>query len=56
LTTPHTCPKCEGRKVLGIAGDDCPTCEGTGVVWEPEIAAEATDSERDEALDLTYRP
>jgi DnaJ-class molecular chaperone len=35
MTKPHTCPTCEGRRVQGLAGPPCPTCNGTGVVWEP---------------------
>lgn len=51
---PHTCPRCNGRKQT--AGEPCPTCSATGVVWEQtaEEAAEQTASE--DHLDLTYRP
>ena len=35
---PHVCPKCNGER--NLPGDEqgfprpCPTCQGTGVVWE----------------------
>jgi hypothetical protein len=33
---PHVCPKCEGYRVipLGNATQVCPTCRGSGTVWE----------------------
>lgn len=57
MSKPHTCPKCEGRKCLGTAGDECPTCNGTGVVWEPEGPDEAAGhvGVPEDVLDLTYR-
>jgi DnaJ-class molecular chaperone len=58
VSQPHTCPKCEGRKCLGTAGDECPTCEGTGVVWEPEQPSEVRlgPVAEGDPYDLTYRP
>jgi len=32
---PHTCPTCKGLKKIEL-GKLCPTCDGTGVVWENE--------------------
>lgn len=55
MTKPHTCPKCEGRKVQGTAGPSCPTCDGTGVVWEPGSPEEAVVTTGGGDLrDLTY--
>lgn len=48
MSTPHQCPTCSGEKTKD--GKDCPTCDATGVVWEPD---EATT---DDHLDLTYTP
>lgn len=36
MSEPHKCPVCEGRRVQGVAGPPCKTCDGTGVVWSPE--------------------
>lgn len=50
----HTCPTCAGHKTL--ASQPCPTCDATGVVWEPENAQEGLEVlPGQEALDLTYR-
>lgn len=32
---PHVCPKCQGTKA--VKGVCCPTCEGSGVVWETTV-------------------
>lgn len=51
---PHTCPTCEGSKT--VASQRCPTCDATGVVWEPEGTQEAIEPiPGQDALDLTYR-
>jgi len=42
ISTPHKCPTCLGEKRIfgGLFGEqvyrDCPTCNGKGVLWEPE--------------------
>lgn len=50
MATPHVCPKCNGLKkilnlfVLGgstastVEMVDCPTCDGSGVVWQTTLA------------------
>ena len=38
------------------ASTPCPTCEGTGVVWEPSDQQESASASAEDALDLTYRP
>lgn len=42
MTAPHTCPKCHGERVVAAdpnatarGSRTCPTCSGSGVVWEP---------------------
>jgi len=52
MATPHKCPVCEGcGKVqwppgytgspffaaMRTDGYTCPTCNGTGIVWEPDL-------------------
>lgn len=50
----HTCPTCQGSKF--VAGRSCPTCDATGVVWEPEGSQEAVEQiPGQDALDLTFR-
>jgi DnaJ-class molecular chaperone len=47
MSTPHVCPKCNGEKQIfgGLFGEqvyrECPTCNGTGVIWEPEIVGDS---------------
>lgn len=48
---PHTCPECKGKLK---AKQNCEVCEGTGVVWEPEVV-EAVATQPVGDLDLTYR-
>lgn len=52
-STVHVCPKCEGMKHLED-GSTCPTCEGSGVVFEvkktSEVGEEFTKSFLDSSL------
>ena len=34
MSKPYTCPKCNGLKK--VDNKNCPTCEGTGVVWKED--------------------
>lgn len=53
MSKPHTCPTCKGAKYKTAVA--CPTCEGTGVVWEPVDAEEARRGPvGQDPLDLTY--
>lgn len=55
MSKPHKCPTCAGQKRQ--AGKPCPTCEGTGVVWEPGDAEESVVIPGQSALDITdYGP
>jgi len=54
MSKPHKCPVCEGHGTVSrppnVAGDqetwtssdlrfyDCPACNGTGLVWEPDAS------------------
>lgn len=53
------CPRCEGDKKVynGRSGqsEDCPTCNGRGVVRVPPLDEAAAPAE-DGSLDLTFRP
>jgi ribosomal protein L37AE/L43A len=43
MAIPHTCPTCKGARrtrrppSATDIWDPCPTCDGTGVVWEPGV-------------------
>lgn len=53
MSKPHTCPTCKGGKHKTAVV--CPTCEGTGVVWEQVDAEEARRGPvGEDQLDLTY--
>lgn len=52
MAKPHECPTCHGRHP---AKKDCETCEGQGVVWEPEQTQESSKAHANGDLDLTYR-
>jgi DnaJ-class molecular chaperone len=52
------CPRCNGDKKIYNSrsgrSEDCPTCEGSGVVWH--VAEEAVVRPLgDDVTDLTYR-
>jgi hypothetical protein len=40
VSTPHVCPKCNGERTSTPKAStfplNCPTCQGSGVVWEPD--------------------
>jgi DnaJ-class molecular chaperone len=58
VSTPHTCPKCKGTKSSeNEQGQvrECLTCDGSGVVWEPDGPREAAAPKGQDPLDLTYR-
>jgi DnaJ-class molecular chaperone len=55
----HVCPRCGGERKVHNArsgqAEDCPTCEGTGVVWREQQQEAAHADAGDGNLDLTYR-
>lgn len=53
MSKAHTCPKCTGRK--RVDGETCPTCAGSGVVFEG-VSEAAEQRPAENHLDLTYRP
>ena len=56
---PHKCPVCDGEgKKANMRThqiEDCPSCQGSGVVWEPEGQQEGARRPMadDDVLDLT---
>lgn len=43
VSVAHVCPKCDGKRKLEN-GEDCPTCEGRGVVFEKNESPKVGDS------------
>lgn len=61
MSTAHVCPRCEGNRRVHNARsgqmEDCPTCQGQGVVFEHDGPQEGAHTHGiDDARDLTYRP
>lgn len=45
MAVPHLCPNCKGSKRVrsqltpnSVLENSCPTCDGTGVVWETTLS------------------